>query len=381
MDAYDVAIAGGGPAGAAAAITLARAGLRVLLADATAVRSFRVGEGLPPAARSLLDDLGVLDSIVADGHRISHGTISSWGAAGQQAKDFVFQLDGQGLQLDRVRFDATLRRAAAEVGVEVQDSARLVLADASVASAADLGGHCLHLRTPSAERSIYCRWLIDAGGAPAVLSRRLGATRRQADALLAFHMRLASDHGSDHSGSTLIEAVADGWWYSVLLPCGERLAAFLGEPDAAARRVLLSRDGLWAKLGETMELRRHCAAHGFRPLTQPAGADAASGRLDQFTGRNWIATGDAALSFDPLSSKGICNALYTGLRGGQAVLAALGGDSAAIVHYASHLTEIYRVYLLQLIQMYAAESRWRDQRFWAGRIAACTKAINAEIGG
>ena len=75
---YDAAIAGGGPAGAAAAIVLARAGLRVLLADAGNARSprhgkYKIGEGLPPSARHLLRDLGVHERVLADGHRPCHG--------------------------------------------------------------------------------------------------------------------------------------------------------------------------------------------------------------------------------------------------------------------------------------------------------------------
>ncbi|WP_338775322.1 hypothetical protein [Streptomyces sp. DG1A-41] len=40
-------------------------------------------------------------------------------------------------------------------------------------------------------------------------------------------------------------------------------------------------------------------------------------------GDHWIATGNAAITFDPLSSLGLLTALYSGLRTGQAVDAQL----------------------------------------------------------
>ena len=97
MRRREVVIAGGGPAGAAAAIALARAGRDVLLVAGSDDAAFKVGEGLPPNARSLLRDLGVLDRVLADGHRASPGTCAIWGDAEAHANDFLFQLHGHGL--------------------------------------------------------------------------------------------------------------------------------------------------------------------------------------------------------------------------------------------------------------------------------------------
>lgn len=100
MTSVDVAIAGGGPGGAAAAIALARQGQRVLLADAGTGRWPRIGEGLPPSARALLRELGVLDQVLAEGHRRSPGTLAFWGSNTAHTEDSLFGLHGDGLQLD-----------------------------------------------------------------------------------------------------------------------------------------------------------------------------------------------------------------------------------------------------------------------------------------
>ncbi len=374
---YDVAIAGGGPAGAAAAIVLARTGYRVLLADAGGARrpggeSFKVGEGLPPSARHLLRELGALDRVLADGHRASPGTLAFWGGDAPHANDFLFQLHGEGLQLDRRRFDASLLELAQAAGADIVRDAKLSL----VAQAEGTDIHRLTLRSNDAgalveSRIIESRWLIDASGRPATLARALGAARSQHDALLAFHMRLAADDDSDRDGRTWVEAVDNGWWYSVLLPTRERLIAFLSDADLIDRRPLLTRVGLWAALAQAPRLFAYCHEHGHVPSSQARGADACSSHLERAASGadRWLAVGDAALAFDPLSSKGISSSLYTGLRGAQAIIECGNGDTGALSRYADHLRDIHRVYREQLIAFYGMEQRWPASDFWKRRAA------------
>lgn len=362
---YDVAIAGGGPAGAAAAVVLAGAGLRVLLADHGSRHRFKIGEGLPPSTRSLLHELGVLDAVLADRHRHCHGTLSAWGSDTLHGNDFVFQLHGDGLQLDRERFDDRLRNAAADAGAERIDAARLSL-DGRPVFGAD-GSHLLLLRTPTGSHKLSCAWLIDAGGRPAVLARRLGARRLDDDRLLAFHLRLRANGDPDRDASTLVEAVEDGWWYSALLPDGRRVVAYLTDADLVDRRALLSSDRLWHKLLQTRHLRKLCLRHHYAPASAASGTVASGGRLDHCCGQTWFAIGDAALSFDPLSSKGIANALYSGLCAARALLAARRGDSAAAPRYDAHMAQIHAVYLEQCAGFYALEKRWPQAPFWRRR--------------
>lgn len=364
----DVAIAGGGPGGAAAAIALARQGQRVLLADAGTGRWPRIGEGLPPSARTLLRELGVLDQVLADGHRRSPGTLAFWGSHTAHAEDTLFGLHGDGLQLDRARFDAGLRSAAHAAGAQVHDGARLRLLERGDAHTP----HTLELRIgEAAPQRLQARWLIDASGRSATLARALGAQRIAHDRLLAFHQRLIGGAATDRDGRTWVEAVANGWWYSVLLPSGERLIAYLsdfsGEDGAAERRGLLTGEGLWNALRLAPRLHALCAEHGWQPHGAVQGADAGSTELDRAGGERWLAVGDAALAFDPLSSKGIANALYTGLRAAGAIWASDQGNADAVGGYARHLREIHRVYRGQCRGFYAMEGRWLQRGFWRGR--------------
>lgn len=75
---YDLAVIGGGPAGLAAAITAARSGARVLLAERGRLPRHRVcGEFVSAESLSLLASLlaGASSSLVDDAVRISHGRL------------------------------------------------------------------------------------------------------------------------------------------------------------------------------------------------------------------------------------------------------------------------------------------------------------------
>jgi flavin-dependent dehydrogenase len=408
-DEPEVLVVGGGPAGAAAAITLASAGRRVLLVDAegagsAAAGGLAVGEALPPAARPLLRDLGVLAAVEAGGHLPCVGNVSVWGAPTPVTRDFLRHPHGPGWHLDRARFDASLRRAAAEAGAEVRCGARVV----AVEREGD-GGDGEHpesrrapererqlaaawrarLRGDGAERSIRCRWLIDASGRAGVVARRVGAIRRRDERLLAFVARFRPTAGAeeDRDDRTWIEAVAGGWWYSARVPGGDRIVALHTDPDLADRAALRTAAGLAAELAQAPALAALLAAHGYHPTGRPRGVDAGGARLDPAAGPGWLVVGDAAVSFDPLSSQGLLNALYTGLRGAQAVDRALAGDAAAPADYAARVAEIHRAYRSHHAAYYAAERRWVAEPFWRRRAApvasrhAPTREPSSYLGG
>ena len=98
-----------------------------------------------------------------------------------------------------------------------------------------------------------------------------------------------------------------------------------------------------------------CAAHG--------------AVLDRYCGRGWLAVGDAALSFDPLSAQGLFNALFTGLAGAEAAQRHLQGDQQALPGYQDQLHAIERAYASHLDASYRQEQRWPQRLFWQRRQA------------
>ncbi len=122
--AYDVAVLGGGPAGAATALELARRGRSVVLLEATRFDGPRVGETLPPEANPLLRRLGVWDAFLASGPLESPGIVSVWGSPRPSETDFIANRHGPGWHVDRNAFDALLCAAAADAGADVRTGTR-----------------------------------------------------------------------------------------------------------------------------------------------------------------------------------------------------------------------------------------------------------------
>jgi flavin-dependent dehydrogenase len=75
----------------------------------------------------------------------------------------------------------------------------------------------------------------------------------------------------------------------------------------------------------------------------------------------WVAVGDAASAYDPLSSLGICKALESGLRAGKAIA------EGRLDEYEAWVRSSFEDYLRTREAYYAMEQRWPASPFWRAR--------------
>ncbi len=335
---------GGGPAGCAAAILLAREGARVALLERSAYETARIGETLPPEVRLPLQRLGVWDRFLAEGHTASPGVAAAWGQAEPYANDFILNPYGSGWQVDRARFDRMLASAAEAAGAAVRQGAEVVGCFRGEPS----GGW--ELAVAGAADPVSAAFLVDATGRASPLRRILGARRIVHDRLVA----LVGFAGADEDRRALIEATPHGWWYSAGLPDGRLVLAF--HTDA--------RPGLRAEWADHLAGAPHTSARvaGVR-ATGVRHAAAGTQRLEPAAAGSWLAVGDAAAAHDPISGLGVYWALESGMEAAQAVLAGRPGVAA----YARAAEVRFGDYLAQRAMYYRAETRWPDSPFWHRR--------------
>jgi menaquinone-9 beta-reductase len=169
MPRYDAVVVGAGPAGAATAAQLARAGSSVLLLDrATFPRDKACGGGLTPRGVAALDRLGVKleesEAIRVDGlEMIGHGrTSTSRFPVTQSWPD-------HGLVARRSVLDAKIVDAAVAAGAELRTGAR-------VAGPTFTDGVCrgVRVRANGTTEDIGATWTIAADGATSTTARAAG---------------------------------------------------------------------------------------------------------------------------------------------------------------------------------------------------------------
>ncbi|HEX4497135.1 MAG TPA: NAD(P)/FAD-dependent oxidoreductase [Thermoanaerobaculia bacterium] len=359
----DVVVIGAGPAGSATALRLARHGAgQVLLADSGGFDGFRIGESIPPDTGLLLAELDLLTGFLAQGHEPCLGSCSSWGEDELGYNDFVTNPHGHGWHLDRNRFDAFLAHQAAERGVRLELGWRL-----ETAARRPEGGWRLAFKTPGgSRRSVDAGIVVDATGQRASFARLAGGRRRIADRLICVAGRFGL--GTGFGKLTLLESRGYGWWYAARLADGAAVVAVTTDPATCRQRNLRDPVSWLCHLAQT----RHLGARLDGSRIVPGSLRAwpvSSFCLEPSAGEDWLAVGDAASAYDPLTSQGIHKALAGGLRAGDAIARRRRGEAMDFAAYGESLARSWEEYVGLRAHLYAREARWRDQPFWQSRQA------------
>jgi flavin-dependent dehydrogenase len=367
---FDVAIVGGGPAGAAAALTLLKySSLNVAVLERSDYGQVRIGETIPPGVQPLLGYLGIWEAFLEEGHLPAYSSCAAWGSSEVVSRHFLFTGRGEGWHLDRQRFDRMLAREVEKRGGKLLSEARLVACRHDADELWQLGVR----QKDGTEVDLRARFVIDASGKKFVFARRCGARQQVYDDLTGVIGFYKFDDDEVRPHVTLVETCAEGWWYSSLLPDRRMAIAFMSDTDIIRQRRLLRPHG-WSTL---LEQSKHTQARvqGGR-LSLPLHVRPAYSRLLHPSGdKGWIAAGDAAASFDPLSSMGIGHALTSGIHAARAAHAALASDDQLVHQYASNMRRNFHQYLSIRRQYYLLERRW-NSIFWARRHAAPASRIN-----
>ena len=299
---FDIAIIGGGPGGSAAAISAARAGLRVALCEKGPHGRDKVcGDGLTPRAIGALDELGIDHSVA---HRIDGLRM----IAGKKQRELAWpttdRFPNHGAVWPRQRFDNHLLDVAIAAGADVRfGTEALPVIENGTVVGIDAGGEVL--------RSSL---VVLATGAQGAAAKMLGAVRdpdetfglairayaptpRHAERHLEACLSLRDEHGTPIPGYGWMFPAGDG---TVNIGVGA-LSTMKGFKKLNLNTLLdqyaaIVRDS-WS-LGDYVEKPRAWRL----PMS-----------CVRRHGPGWVAIGDAAGFVNPMNGEGIDYALESGM--------------------------------------------------------------------
>ncbi|MFN0204509.1 MAG: tryptophan 7-halogenase [Bacteroidia bacterium] len=369
----NIFILGAGIAGCTAALNLAGF-CRVIMIDRNTSPQPRAGESLPPAANNLLKDMGLWEEFCQQQHLPNYGNQSHWGGNDWQETDFLRDPSGHGWHLDRQKFELWLQQKAVQRGSLFLNTTQLK----GVEQLAN-GRWRLHLAREKENITVEADVLIDASGRNPHLAKRLGGERKDLDKLVCGWFLGTDEVQKSLQGLSYIQADEAGWWYTAPTPNGKRILSFHTDSDNTAVEMLRTPEKLLAAIHANQDLEKRVSLVAFRanPNTLHYGTTAAHSAITQpFVGEKWLTVGDAALSFDPLSSQGIFNALYTGLAAAESCYRYLQGQIVDFSEYEQSLFSIFHAYQNHLSQWYSLEKRWQEADFWKRRSLIPTRPVS-----
>lgn len=308
---FDIAVIGGGPAGAAAAITAARGGARVVVIEKGAHGRDKIcGDGLTPRAVGALQQLEIpLD----DAHRIDGLRM----IAGKQVRELPWPSGGRfpnhGAVWPRRRLDAALIDAATAAGADVRfEHAGEPIIDDS--------GRVTGVVTDFGK--IEAGLVIAATGAPGSVARALGA-ERVADEPYGLAIRAYVEsprHADRHLEACLTIRDAHGTQvpgYGWMFPCGD------GTVNIGVGALSTMKGFKKLNLNHLLDSYRSLVQDdwGIGPNLERARAWRLPMSAVRRHGPGWVAIGDAAGLINPMNGEGIDYGLESGMLAAELFLA------------------------------------------------------------
>jgi flavin-dependent dehydrogenase len=330
-----VAVIGGGPAGATTSTLVAERGWKVQLFERERFPRFHVGESLIPETYWVLKRLGMVGKMQQSRFVKKH-SVQFFTGSGKGSDPFYFADNkphecSQTWQVVRSEFDKMMLDNAREHGVEAHEGVRVIDVLFENGRA---GG--VRVRMPDgSERTVLADVVVDASGQNGLLMNRFGLRvwdpMLKMGAVWAYYQGAHRDTGPDEGATLVLQTIdKNGWFWYIPL-----------HDDMVSVGVVAPFDYLFKGRQDYSrtfeeELRRcpvamERVAKGKRVTGHFATKDF-SYRSRQVAGDGWVLVGDAFGFLDPLYSSGVLLALKSGALAADAIVEGLASGDTSAAH-------------------------------------------------
>lgn len=352
-----IAVIGGGPAGLATGLNLKKSGFSVTILEAENYTQVREGEHLDAEAKLEFASLGIPDDVWLPSTLPCTEVRNIWGRPDLHRSPSIFNPYGHEFILTRPEFDYNLAMHCRSLGIPIHTEFRVAKVERKTEKWQIIGKHGEELVTD---------FLVDASGRNSKFQALFGGRGEPYDQLVGITKRIPNRLTEALKSSyLLLEPVELGWWYSVQLRDGTLIVTLMTDADIPHLSGV-SQDEFWQQaLEKSVYTRARVGTAEIPKATMTRSAR--TQRLPKLYGQACLAVGDAAMSYDPLSSAGIMKGFRMGKKAAEAIAGYYANDHNALANYQHSADKQFSNYLKNWGHYYQQQIRWGSNPFWYRR--------------
>ncbi len=297
-------------------------------------KTLELPETLPPSTLVLLESLNLLELFSKSSSK-TFGYHSLWHSEVLQTDTFFHHNPYKyGLKLDKKQLLQDLQSEVSDHVVSFNKLTELERTNDSVT---------LSIASESEQQTLQGKILVDATGRNRAMIKQMGILSESFDDQIALSCHLPYFKHPKLIHPVFVESFEHGW--GIVSPLNDDTTAMTLYTQKGSPLLPDLKDySNWKSLlAHTKILQDFLSDDAID--RKVFGGNANSSRAAQITGSNWLAIGDAAISFDPLSSHGVSNAIYCA---GAAAKVLISEDRVdGIAKYGDTLSQVFGMYLKQ----------------------------------
>ncbi|WP_420551963.1 FAD-dependent monooxygenase [Tenacibaculum aiptasiae] len=341
----EVVIVGSGIAGLILSNLLKEKKINHVVLDRVEKRKLlEIPETLPPSALVLLESLNLLELFKKSSSK-TFGYHSIWNSEALTTNNFFNHNPYKyGLKLNKKEILKDLKKLVTDQIIQFNNLIKINRSDENVR---------LKIEHKDCQYTINSQIIVDATGRNRAVLKQIGITSKQFDNQIALSCHLPYYKHPKLMHEVYVETFEHGWGIVSSLNKDINGITLYTKKESPLLPQLKKYQN-WKKLLSNTKLLKDFLSDN--PNSKIIGGEANSSRASKIAGTNWLAIGDAAIAFDPLSSHGVSNAIYCANIASRAIESYTTNHSTtSFQNYENTLSLLFNEYLKQKNKLYNKE--------------------------